>query len=102
MEGVPDAGGVFAEMQTENLSVGGVYCSSSQDFPEMTKLAVRLRLPMNDRRLSVATVEAEAVVVRRELVRAADGDPQYRLALFFTNMDDRSSDLLTDYLATLE
>jgi hypothetical protein len=50
----------------------------------------------------VATVDAEAVVVRRELVGAAGGDPQYRLALFFTNMDDRSSDLLTDYLATLE
>ena len=59
MEGLPEGGGVFAQMRTENLSLGGVYCSSSADFPEMTKLAVRLRLPVGERRLSVATVDAE-------------------------------------------
>jgi len=102
MEGVRDGGGILARMQTENLSLGGVYCSSSEDFPEMTRLAVRLRLPMGDRRASVATVDAEAVVVRREKVQATDGTPEYRLALFFTGLDPHGSELLEKYLARLQ
>ena len=36
-----EEGGVVARMVTRDLSMGGVYCTSKADFPEMTRLAVR-------------------------------------------------------------
>jgi len=78
-------------MVASNLSVGGLYCTSPADFPEMTRLAVRLVLPSaEDHAPEAEPVDVEAVVVRREERVAPSGEPQYELALFFTGMDDRT------------
>jgi hypothetical protein len=76
-------------MVASNLSAGGLYCTSTADFPEMTRLAVRLMLPGDDdERDAAQPVDVEAVVVRREELSSTNGDPRYRLALFFTKVDD--------------
>jgi len=91
VQGTPEDGGVTARMVASNLSVGGVYCTSPADFPEMTRLAVRLMLPRDDGPAPEPdAVEVEAVVVRREARVSASGEPVYELALFFTGMDDRT------------
>jgi hypothetical protein len=65
----PDQGGVVARMVTENLSVGGLYCTSDADFPEMTRLAVRLMLPIKrSKNGDNQPLDLEAVVVRREVL----------------------------------
>ena len=43
VQGRADAG-ELARMTASDLSLGGLYCTSSADFPEMTRLAVTLML----------------------------------------------------------
>jgi len=96
----PEAGGVVARVVASNLSAGGLYCTSSADFAEMTRLAVRLMLPI--RRGSNGDTEPldlEAVVVRRrELPAQTSGDVRYELALFFTAMEEHVRQQLEGYL----
>ena len=49
MQGVPEAGGVVARMVAKDLSRGGLRCTSSADYPEMTRLAVTLLIPLAGR-----------------------------------------------------
>ncbi len=85
LQGTPQDGGVVARMVADNLSVGGLYCTSTVDFPEMTRLAVRLMVP---RKGETHPLDVEAVVVRRRPVPSSNGNPRYELALLFTNLDD--------------
>ena len=78
------------------LTLGGLYCSSSKDYPEMTRLAVRLQLPSAP---APEPIDVEAVVVRREKLASVSGNGRYELALFFTKMTDDARDTLARYLA---
>ena len=93
IEGPADAEGSVARMTASDLSLGGLYCSSTRDYPEMTRLAVRLRLP------SDAPIDVEAVVVRRERRASVTGEGRYELALFFTGMSDGARETLARFLA---
>jgi hypothetical protein len=77
IQGAPAEGGELARMTASDLSLGGLYCTSSADFPEMTRLAVRLLLPR--------PLDLEAVVVRRKQVPSSSGAPRFELALFFVS-----------------
>lgn len=90
--------GVVASMVTSDLSLGGLHCVSSADFPEMTRLAVRLALPPRNGDLA-EPLEIEAVVVRREALVPRNGAQHFELALFFTRLapDDRAR--LAQFLA---
>jgi hypothetical protein len=95
-----DGGGVVARMIARNLSAGGLYCTSSTDFPEMTRLAVRLMLPANGRPDSEAEpLDVEAIVVRREELLSSAGGERYELALFFTNLESQARRRIERYLA---
>jgi c-di-GMP-binding flagellar brake protein YcgR len=95
----PEQGGVVARMVTENLSMGGLYCTSDADFPEMTRLAVRLVLPIKkSKNGDTHSVDVEAVVVRREVLPSNSGNSRYKLGLFFTNVDDEARRCLTQFL----
>jgi hypothetical protein len=96
----PEPGGVMARMVAENLSIGGLYCTSNADFPEMTRVAVRLMLPArHDGRSGTLPLDLEAVVVRRErLADASSGENRFKLALFFTHMNDTARRHLKSFL----
>jgi hypothetical protein len=96
IEGPQDAHGSAARMVSSDLSLGGLQCSSSHDYPEMTRLAVRLQLPSGR---GAEPVDVEAVVVRRREVASSSGAPRYELALFFTGMSDDSREQLARFLA---
>jgi len=96
IEGPADADGSVARMTASDLSLGGLYCSSSRDYPEMTRLAVRLRLPAERDDMPI---DVEAVVVRREQLESASGNGRYELALFFTGMSDDARETLARFLA---
>lgn len=89
--------GAVARMTASDLSLGGLYCSSSEDYPEMTRLAVRLLLPSGSGRID--PLEAEAVVVRRKKLKSSTGNGRFELGLFFTRMDDAEREKLARYLA---
>jgi len=90
LQGTPEKGGVVARMVASNLSQGGLQCTSTADFPEMTRLAVRLLLPTNGSGPSaIEPLDLEAVVVRRQQIESRSGEEQrFELALFFTQVDD--------------
>jgi hypothetical protein len=65
----------------------------------MTRLAVRLMLPGGDDKPDLPQpVDVEAVVVRREELPSVNGDPRYRLALFFTKVDDDARKRLAGFV----
>jgi len=99
LQGTPSDGGVVARMVARNLSLGGLYCTSTTDFPEMTRLAVRLLLPLKG--VSDGhpeSVELEAVVVRCEELDSSVGMERFQLGLYFTNVDGGARGQIERYL----
>lgn len=102
LQGSPEAGGVVARMVANNISLAGLQCTSSSDFPEMTRLAVRLLLPSsNGSESGTESLDVEAVVVRSvEAQSATTGSPRFELGLFFTGVDDETKQRLASFIAT--
>jgi hypothetical protein len=96
IEGPPDGEGTVARMVASDLSMGGLHCSSSRDYPEMTRLAVRLQLPNGAK---VDTLVVQAVVVRRMELASSSGAGRYELGLFFTGMSEQAKERLARFLA---
>lgn len=82
-------------MVASNLSAGGINCTSSVGYDEMTRLAVRLLLPTGGK---PEPLDAEAVVVRRRALVPEDGGNGYELALFFTKLEDTDRERIERYL----
>lgn len=103
IQGSTESGGVAAQMVASNLSLGGLYCTSSLDFPEMTRLAVRLVLPPpTGVPEGGQPVDVEAVVVRRREVGATPGNgSKYELALFFTRVEQPAREEIRRFLSAL-
>jgi len=100
LESHPGPDGIVARMVARDLSLGGLYCSTSADLPEMTRLAVKLLLPDDGRSGSNGdAVDVEAVVVRRKKLSSATGANRFELALFFTSMSDNDRERLARFLA---
>jgi hypothetical protein len=98
VQGSPEQGGVVARMTASNLSLGGLQCTSSSGFPEMTRLSVRVMLPAAHAD-EPEPLDIEAVVVRcEEAPRACGGDARYTLALFFTCIDDIARERLSHFI----
>ena len=100
VQGTPEDGGVVARMISSNLSEGGLACVSTANFAEMTRLAVRLMLPLKGASEDFAPLDVEAVVVRSEEIGSATGSQRFELALFFTQMEEDTKEQLRQYLAT--
>ena len=86
-----------AMMIASDLSLGGLYCTSTTQFPEMTRLSVRLNLPGEGN--NNGALELDAVVVREQKLESATGNSRYELALFFTGMTDLQRERLARFLA---
>lgn len=88
-----------APLETINLSAGGLFCTSRAWVAPMTKLALSLELPggAGD---GGAVVEGEAIVVRTEPAAPLPDPSTYRIALFFSRMDDDHRRTLKTFLAS--
>lgn len=105
LQGTREEGGQVARMEASNLSLGGLYCTTTCDFPEMTRLAVRLMLPIagSEGNGEFEPVDLEAVVVRhRRLDSPSGGAERFELGLFFTGVGDEERRQLADYLYRLD
>ena len=88
---------VQARMVARDLSLSGLSCTSDICFDEMTRLALRLMLPIEES-ADPEVVDLEAVVVRHRPLVSTNGDPRYELALFFTGVQEEARDKLKRYL----
>lgn len=101
IQGTSQEGGIEARMVTSDLSEGGLHCVSAHDFPEMTRLAVRLMLPgRSTNGGSNHSLDVEAVVVRRQEYRSTNGETRFELALFFTRVEDEDRQRIARFLAS--
>ena len=84
-------------LETVDLSAGGLCCTASKHIPPMTRMALTLVLPPNAGKTDEEhLVSGEAVVVRSERSSANGGG--YRIALFFSRMDDADRQALLGFL----
>ena len=98
IQGTPGDGGVVARMVGADLSLGGLRCTSTADFAEMTQVAVRLLLPIDGDGQS-EPVDVNAVVVRSsEIASATRDESRFELALFFTGLEDDAKDRIARFL----
>lgn len=88
-----------APLETINLSAGGLFCTSRAWVAPMTKLALSLELPGPGGN-GGAIVEGEAIVVRTEPAAPAPDPSTYRIALFFSRMDDEHRRALQAFLTS--
>ena len=90
------------ELETIDLSAGGFSCTAPAFLPLMTKMAISLVLPDPRPRTGDGngheTVNGEAVVVRTEPAAPVEGHATYRVALFFSGMDEADRQRLLDFL----
>jgi hypothetical protein len=92
--GAGTAGGLKAE--SINISSRGLYCKVPRYLQPFSKLRVALDLPSvsgeNQR------VECEGVVVRVQPETELPGLHEYRLAIYFLDLDRASADLINRFL----
>jgi len=89
------------ELETIDLSAGGLSCTAPAFLAPMTKLAISMVLPADrgaDKPEAGQMVKGEAVVVRTEPSSPVPGNGPYRVALFFSRMEDEDRDRLLDFL----
>lgn len=92
------ADGTNVALETINLSAGGLFCTSPSWVAPMTRLALALELPSPTGN-GDALVRGEAVVVRTEPpAPTAAHTGGYRIALFFSRMDDDHRHALQSFL----
>jgi c-di-GMP-binding flagellar brake protein YcgR len=100
IEGTSTTDDAVARMIASDLSLGGLYCTSTVDYPEMTRLAVRLMLPdEEDAAPEEDAFDIEAVVVRRKKLKSSTGNSKYELGLFFQRMTDEQRERIARFLA---
>jgi c-di-GMP-binding flagellar brake protein YcgR len=91
------------ELETIDLSAGGLSCTAPAFLPLMTKLAVSLVLPGHKSSVSGSDdsqlVNGEAIVVRTDPSSPVEGNGSYRVALFFSRMESADRERLVDFLA---
>lgn len=95
LEGTAPESGDLARMVASDLSLGGLYCTSTSDYPELTRLAVRMNLEDNG---ASHPLDIDAVVVRRKELNSSTGKPRFELALFFPSLDDDQRERIARFL----
>ena len=81
-------------VQTTDLSTSGARCLMDRFIPPMTKLHLRLELPEAGK---VTGVECTGVVVRTEPI-VTTGRGRYHIAIFFTDLPDRSRTVISAFV----
>ena len=92
------------QLETIDLSAGGLSCRAPVFLAPMTRMAISLVLPGNGgAEKTEQVVRGEAVVVRTEPEKGIAPPPDgfYRIALFFSRMDEPDRKRLQEYLKHL-
>ena len=87
--------GQIAQAQTQNLSTVGAYCTIDRFIPPMTKLQLAFELPDGSRRVRIA---CSGVVVRTEPVVLDAQRGGYSLAIYFSEMSERSRAAISKFV----
>jgi len=89
-----DEGDIVTE--TSNISGTGIYCKVNKYLRPMTKLKIRLLLPLRkNNKKTTKQISCHAVIVRAE---PADSKGAYYVAIFFNDMTPKDAGIISDYV----
>ncbi len=89
-----DEGDIVTE--TSNISGTGIYCKVNKYLRPMTKLKIRLLLPLRkNNKKTTKQISCHAVIVRAE---PADSKGSYYAAIFFNDMTPKDAGIISDYV----
>lgn len=94
---VGDNGAEGLRAESINISSRGLYCKVPRYVHPFSKLNVALDLPLIAR--GGGKLECEGVVVRVEPDVEVSGLREYRLAIYFLNLDRSAADAIQAFLA---
>lgn len=84
-------------METLDISVSGAYCLVDRFVPLMTRVRLAIEIPLAGR--DALIVKAQGIVVRIEpQERAIRDEPGYRLALFFSDVEEIGRQALEQFV----
>ena len=89
-------GGTVLQAETVNLSAAGAYCTLDRFLAPMTKLQLDYELPDGGGRRT--RLRCTGVVVRTEPVIASPDKGRYAVAIFFTDLSERSRSALSRFV----
>lgn len=85
--------------QTVNISRSGAYCEVDNYIEPMTKLKVNLLVPVRKgEKSSAKKVSCNGIVVRTEPIELQQ---QYNVAIFFSDITKKDSEIISDYINNL-
>lgn len=86
-------------VQVKDLSLSGICCTTEFQLPEMTRVGIILNLPEARGRFQPKEpIKCEGAVVRCEEKEAGDAGTVYDLAIFFTDIDSDSRNVLKSFI----
>ena len=89
-----DEGDIVTE--TSNISGTGIYCKVNKYLRPMTKLKIKLLLPLSkNQKKTTKQISCQGVIVRTE---PADSKGFYHAAIFFNDMTPKDAGIISDYV----
>ena len=83
-----------------NISTTGIYFELPHYIEPMTKIRMGLSVPASGEGTGREVVQFDGVVVRTEPESPEDGVVDYRMAVFFTSVPEKSLEALTGFISS--
>ncbi|MFC1888453.1 PilZ domain-containing protein [Thermodesulfobacteriota bacterium] len=102
VRGIDPSEGTFqSDIEVLNISISGIYMKIHHYVDLFTKLELRMFLPVPDSRNDVVELDVNGVVVRVEPSKKKPDVKEYRIAIFFPNLNKLEKQRIQDFIKTL-
>lgn len=102
VRGIDPSEGVFqSDIEVLNLSVSGVFMKINHYIDLFTKLELRMFLPIAGSKNQVFELDVNGVVVRVEPSKKKPDVRNYRVAIFFPNLNKLEKQRIEDFVKNL-
>jgi PilZ domain len=84
---------------TKNISSSGIYCQVDRFVPVMTRLDLKMTIPLIENKRKIEkNIDCQAVVVRIQPESEVAQRDSYQLGLFFIGIKNQDRELINRYL----
>ena len=102
VRGIDPSEGIFqSDIDVLNISISGVYMKIHHYVDLFTKLELRMFLPVPGSKKDVAEIDVNGVVVRVEPPKRKPNVKDYRIAIFFPNLNQFEKQMIQGFIKTL-
>ena len=97
-----NAGDFDTVTHTMDISASGIYCKIDREIPLMSRVRVKLMVPVDAHKADKASreLDVDGVVVREHPVIVDGIVKHYDAAIFFDSLSDKSREIIQDYISS--